>query len=145
FHARIVLEGGRYVVKDLGSSNGTYINGAPANEVDLHNGDTLQLGPRVAFRFSIASAAEERVLRQLYESSVKDPLTQIFNRQYFDAQVTAELSFAVRHTAQLSLLLIDIDFFKKVNDTYGHLTGDSALKAVAAVLQAELRNEDILA
>lgn len=145
FHARIVLEGGRYVVKDLGSSNGTYINGAPANEVDLHNGDTLQLGPRVAFRFSVASAAEERVMRQLYESSVKDPMTQIFNRQYFDAQVTSELSFAVRHATELSLLLVDIDFFKRVNDTHGHLAGDAVLKSIAAVLQAELRTEDILA
>ncbi len=144
-HAHIVFKNGRCVVRDLGSSNGTYVNGQPADDTELRNGDTLQLGPRVAFRFSIASAAEERVLRQLYESSVKDPLTQIFNRQYFDAQVTAELSFAVRHSAQLSLLLIDIDFFKKVNDTYGHLAGDSALKAVAAVLQAELRSEDILA
>src|SRR5690606_27018585 len=108
YHARIVYNSGRYTVEDLGSSNGTYVNGQPASETDLRNGDTLQLGPRVAFRFSVASEAEERVMRQLYESSVKDPMTQIFNRQYFDAQVTSELSFAVRHATHLSLLLIDI-------------------------------------
>lgn len=145
FHAKIHRDNAEFAVEDLNSSNGTYVNGKPVTRVDLKNGDTLQLGPRVSFRFSLASSAEERVMRQLYESSVKDPLTQIFNRQYFDAQITSELSFAVRHGSELSVLLIDIDFFKKVNDTYGHLGGDAVLKSVADVLLKELRTEDTLA
>ncbi len=145
FHAKIHRDNAEFAIEDLNSSNGTYVNGKPVTRVDLKNGDTLQLGPRVSFRFSLASSAEERVMRQLYESSVKDPLTQIFNRQYFDAQVTSELSFAVRHGSELSVLLIDIDFFKKVNDTYGHLGGDIVLKTVADVLLKELRTEDTLA
>lgn len=145
YHAKIHRNNAEFAIEDLNSSNGTYVNGNPITRIDLKNGDTLQLGPRVSFRFSLASSAEERVMRQLYESSVKDPLTQIFNRQYFDAQITSELSFAVRHGSELSVLLMDIDFFKKVNDTYGHLGGDAVLKTVAEVFQKELRTEDTVA
>lgn len=146
YHAKITCSNNtNYAIEDLKSSNGTYVNGVPVQRSVLHNGDTLQLGPRVSFRFSLASSAEERVMRQLYESSVKDPMTQVFNRQYFDAQITSELSFALRHSTELSLLVVDIDFFKKVNDTYGHLAGDSVLRTVAEVLQGQLRTEDTLA
>lgn len=146
YHAKLTRTNNtEYAVEDLNSSNGTYVNGAPVERVELRNGDTLQLGPRVSFRFSLASSAEERVMRQLYESSVKDPMTQVFNRQYFDAQLTSELSFALRHNTELSLLVVDIDFFKKVNDTYGHLAGDAVLRSVAEILQGQLRTEDTLA
>lgn len=146
YHAKILRTNNiEYAIEDLNSSNGTYVNGLPVKRSELRNGDTLQLGPRVSFRFSLASSAEERVMRQLYESSVKDPMTQVFNRQYFDAQITSELSFALRHATELSLLVVDIDFFKKVNDTYGHLAGDAVLRAVAEVLQGQLRTEDTLA
>lgn len=146
YHAKITRRDNTlYAVEDLKSSNGTYVNGAQVERAELHNGDTLQLGPRVSFRFSIASSAEERVMRQLYESSVKDPMTQVFNRQYFEAQLTSELSFALRHHTELSLLLVDIDYFKKVNDTHGHLAGDAVLRSVAEILQSQLRTEDTLA
>lgn len=146
FHAKITRTNNiEFAVEDLNSSNGTYVNGTQVQRVELRNGDTLQLGPRVSFRFSLASSAEERVMRQLYESSVKDPMTQVFNRQYFDAQLTSELSFALRHSTELSLLVVDIDFFKKVNDSYGHLAGDAVLRSVAEILQGQLRTEDTLA
>ncbi len=146
YHAKITRTNNtEYAVEDLKSSNGTYVNGVSVERIELRNGDTLQLGPRVSFRFSLASSAEERVMRQLYESSVKDPMTQVFNRQYFDAQLTSELSFALRHATELSLLVVDIDFFKKVNDSYGHLAGDAVLRSVAELLQAQLRTEDTLA
>lgn len=146
YHAKISrTDNTLYAVEDLESSNGTYVNGVQVEQAELHNGDTLQLGPRVSFRFSIASSAEERVMRQLYESSVKDPMTQVFNRQYFEAQLTSELSFALRHHTELSLLVVDIDYFKKVNDTYGHLAGDAVLRSVAEILQSQLRTEDTLA
>ena len=64
FHARISVEGEKYWVEDLGSSNGTYINGRRVTSCELNNGDTLNLGPRVSFRFSSATAHEERVARR---------------------------------------------------------------------------------
>jgi diguanylate cyclase (GGDEF)-like protein len=145
FHARISIDKSKYWVEDLGSSNGTYINGRRITSCELSNGDTLNLGPRVSFRFSAATEHEERVLKQLYESSVRDPLTGAFNRHYFSSQLTSELAYAARHDQPLSIVLLDIDFFKKVNDTHGHLGGDTALLHVANVFAKSLRTEDLLA
>ena len=145
FHARISIDGSKYWVEDLGSSNGTYINGRRITSCELSNGDTLNLGPRVSFRFSAATAHEERALKQLYESSVRDPLTGAFNRHYFSSQLTIEIAYAARHDTPLSIVLLDIDFFKKVNDTHGHLGGDAALVHLANVFGKSLRTEDLLA
>jgi diguanylate cyclase (GGDEF)-like protein len=145
FHARISVDGSKYWVEDLGSSNGTYINGRRITSCELNNGDTLNLGPRVSFRFSAATEHEERVLKQLYESSVRDPLTGSFNRHYFSTQLASELAYAARHEHSLSIVLLDIDFFKKVNDTHGHLGGDAALVHLANVFGKSLRTEDLLA
>jgi diguanylate cyclase (GGDEF)-like protein len=146
FHARISARGGsRYWLEDLESSNGTFVNGRRVSSCELCNGDTLQLGPRVSFRFSLASADEERVLMQLYESSVRDPLTQAYNRQYFSSRIQGELAYAIRHETELSLLLLDIDYFKKINDGHGHLAGDAVLKEVARRMREQLRSEDVLA
>ena len=145
FHARISVDGEKYWVEDLGSSNGTYINGRRVTSCELNNGDTLNLGPRVSFRFSSATAHEERVLKQLYESSVRDPLTGAFNRHYFSSQLSSEVAYAARHDTPLSVILLDIDFFKKVNDTHGHLGGDAALVHLTNVFAKGLRTEDLLA
>ncbi len=145
FHARISIDQTKYWVEDLGSSNGTYINGRRITSCELNNGDTLNLGPRVSFRFSAATEHEERVLKQLYESSVRDPLTGAFNRHYFSSQLTSELAYAARHDQPLAIVLLDIDFFKKVNDTQGHLGGDAALVHLANVFGKSLRTEDLLA
>lgn len=145
YHARITIEGAKYWVEDLGSSNGTYINGRRITSCELNNGDTLNLGPRVSFRFSSATEHEERVLKQLYESSVRDPLTGAFNRHYFSSQLQSELAYAVRHDAPLSVVLLDVDYFKKVNDTHGHLGGDAALVHLVNLFHKTLRTEDLLA
>jgi two-component system, cell cycle response regulator len=144
FHARISIDKSKYWVEDLGSSNGTYINGRRVTSCELNNGDTLNLGPRVSFRFSAATEHEERVLKQLYESSVRDPLTGAFNRHYFSSQLTSEFAYASRHDQPLSVVLLDIDFFKKVNDTHGHLGGDAALVHLSQVFAKSLRTEDLL-
>jgi two-component system cell cycle response regulator len=144
FHARISVDGDKYWVEDLGSSNGTYINGRRVTSCELNNGDTLNLGPRVSFRFSSATAHEERVLKQLYEASVRDPLTGAFNRHYFSSQLNSEVAYAARHDTPLSVILLDIDFFKKVNDTHGHLGGDAALVHLTNVFAKGLRTEDLL-
>jgi two-component system, cell cycle response regulator len=144
-HLRIRRVGGSSVLEDLNSSNGTFVNGERISSRCLQNGDTVQLGPRVCFRFTVAGEHEERVLKQLYESSVRDALTQAYNRHYFAGQLASELSFALRHGAELSLLLLDVDHFKRVNDTRGHLAGDHVLKSLATLLGAQLRREDIFA
>jgi two-component system cell cycle response regulator len=144
-HVRVFYEDGQYVAEDLGSSNGTYVNGERIERYALSDGVVLQLGPRVYFRFSITDEKQEKILRQLYESSVRDSLTGAYNRHFFLERFSAELAYATRHSSQASLLMFDVDHFKKVNDTYGHPAGDAVLKGVAAATTRLLRTEDIFA
>ncbi|HVW30054.1 MAG TPA: GGDEF domain-containing protein [Polyangiaceae bacterium] len=144
-HARIVRRGAAYFIEDLKSSNGTYVNGARVESVELTEGSLVQLGPRVRFRFSIVDEHQERILRQLYESSVRDALTGVFNRAYFLERLGGELAYANRHSSDASLLLLDIDHFKKINDTFGHPGGDAVLRTFAATVRKVLRVEDIFA
>jgi diguanylate cyclase (GGDEF)-like protein len=81
----------------------------------------------------------------MYVSSVTDSLTGLYNRRHFDSRFSVECLLARERKMILSLILFDIDHFKKVNDTYGHQTGDIVLKAVSGALKAVLRTSDIIA
>jgi len=144
-HARIVFQDDSYWIEDLGSANGTFVQGARVTRHRLTDGDVVQFGPRVVFRYSITDTGEEKILRQLYESSVKDALTGAFNREYFSERLKAEVAYARRHQAELSLVMFDIDYFKKVNDGHGHPAGDAVLQETVAAVARTLRAEDVLA
>lgn len=145
FHARISRSGEDYLVEDMGSRNGTFVAGKRVTRAKLAHDSWLQLGPRVSFRFSLTDAREERLLRKLYESSTRDALTGAYNRLHFEERLRSEVAYAVRHSAQASLLLIDLDHFKRVNDTYGHPAGDAVLKRAAEACMRALRTEDVFA
>jgi diguanylate cyclase (GGDEF)-like protein len=145
YHARLFRDGNVYRVEDLGSSNGTYVNGVRVTSAEVAEGAVVQVGPKARFRFSVIDRHQERILRQLYESAVRDPLTGVFNRGYLIDRLGSELAYAKRHGGEVSMLIMDIDYFKKINDTFGHLAGDMVLKAFTAVVFASLRTEDILA
>lgn len=144
-HARITHGRDAHVIEDLGSRNGTYVQGRRIARAELHDGDWIQLGPRVSFRYSVTDAKQERLLRQLYESSTRDALTGAYNRQHFEERLRTEVAYAVRHATTVSLVLFDLDHFKRVNDTYGHLAGDAVLRSVALNVSARLRAEDVFA
>ncbi len=136
---------GQLVLKDFDSTNGTYVNGKPIRQSELRDGDKIQLGCSTILKFAYQSVLEEMYQRRLYENAVQDGLTQIYNRKFFDERLTTEFSFAQRHNSSLSLLMIDLDHFKQVNDTYGHPTGDQVLRTVAQTVNTLLRKEDIIA
>jgi diguanylate cyclase (GGDEF)-like protein len=147
-HARVVTgEGGqgRTIVEDLGSTNGTFVDGKRVDRSELRTGQRIHLGPNVVVSFSVVDAQVERVTQQLYESSVRDPLTRAHNRRYLVDRLAGETAYALRHESRLGLLLLDLDHFKRVNDTYGHLAGDDVLRDVSALLQRKIRTEDVLA
>jgi len=81
---------------------------------------------------------------EAYQGSLRDPLTGLFNRRYLDTALDAEVKLAKRKRLPLSILLLDLDHFKRVNDEFGHLAGDEVLRRSAAILSAELRAEDVL-
>lgn len=105
----------------------------------------------VGFMFDISERkkTEEKLLslqRELEDLSFKDGLTGIANRRRFDALITAEWETALRTQRPLSLILVDIDFFKQFNDHYGHIQGDECLRRVAQSLKAgATRPRDFLA
>ncbi len=144
-HARFVWEDGGYVLEDLGSANGSYANGNQISRTSVNDGDVLQFGPTAVFRYSVTDADQEAMLQQLYDASVTDSLTGAYNREHFDTRLESEISFSRRHETPLSLLLLDIDFFKKVNDTYGHQAGDAVLVEMSAAISSNLRAEDVFA
>lgn len=88
--------------------------------------------------------AENKALHnQLEKQAIRDGLTQLFNRRYFEETVPAEFAKAQRSGQPLSIILLDIDHFKGVNDTYGHLAGDCALRTFAQIIQKQIRESDI--
>jgi diguanylate cyclase (GGDEF)-like protein len=144
-HARIVQESEtQYVVQDLGSRNGTTVRGRPVTRARLEDGDRIGVGP-IFFRFALADESEVLALKQRYEFSVVDGLTGAINRKHFDNRLIIELAYAKRHQTEMSLLLLDIDHFKEINDRLGHQAGDAVLRQLAAAIKATLRLEDVFA
>ncbi len=94
--------------------------------------------------FAVQDSLEAKFQRNLYESSITDSLTGAFNQKYFLDTLSKAFSYSIRHNTSLGLLMLDIDFFKKINDTYGHIFGDIVLKEVVKRIENNLRNEDIL-
>lgn len=144
-HARIVYEYGAFYVIDESSHNGTQVAGRRIVRAELRDGDLVQFGQRATYRFALMDHTQEQVMRRLYESSTRDPLTGADNRRNMDSRLQAEIAFAQRHRRPLSVILLDIDHFKSVNDRHGHPAGDQVLKSVAAVVRGQLRTEDAFA
>lgn len=144
-HASFVLSAIGVQVTDLGSRNGTFVNGRRVvDAVLLRQGDTISLGG-VRLRYGLEADEQVRRLRDLHEAAVHDHLTGLYNRRFFEERLLAEVAYAVRHRALLSLIMFDVDRFKDLNDTHGHIAGDTALKAIAKVLQGGVRTEDVVA
>jgi diguanylate cyclase (GGDEF)-like protein len=87
----------------------------------------------------------EKVRADFENQSLTDPLTGVHNRRSFDSRFEEEFLRAQRYKVACSLILVDIDYFKQYNDTFGHTAGDEALKAVATLLKADVRIHDLVA
>ena len=144
-HAMLVPLDDSYLLVDTESANGTFVGGQRVERHVLKDGDWIQFGAAAAFRYTQTDSSQETLLRQLFEASVTDALTGCFNREYLDSQLKSELSYARRHKTEVSLVLFDVDHFKKVNDNYGHQAGDQVLIQIAQTISKMVRNEDVFA
>jgi diguanylate cyclase (GGDEF)-like protein len=144
-HAALQREGGKIALVDLGSTNGTFCNGIRVPRQDLTDGDKISIGASTILKFTYQDHVDEHYQKQLFESALRDGLTSTFNRRYFLDRLHGELRFAVRHAKPVALLFVDIDHFKKINDTYGHQAGDQVLSGVARIMMTTIRAEDVLA
>jgi diguanylate cyclase (GGDEF)-like protein len=145
FHARISRDEQGFLVEDLRSRNGTFVASERVEKRRIEDGAWLTFGAQASFRFTVTDLREERLFRRLYESSTRDALTGAYNRLHFDERLRSEVAFAARHSSDTSLVLLDIDHFKRVNDTYGHQVGDLVLSEVAKLSMRSLRTEDVFA
>jgi len=99
----------------------------------------------VELQARVRAALRTKYLMDLLENRARiDGLTGLHNRAYFEERFIASLSNARRHGRDFSLLILDIDHFKKVNDTFGHSVGDQALRTIGSIVQSRCRNEDIV-
>ncbi len=142
-HARIIVEKDKVRVEDLGSSNGTLVNGTLVQNHVLRDGDKIQLGSTTILKFTYHDKLEENFQRAMYDAALRDDLTKAFNKKHFLDRLEQEVSFSRRHGSHLSLLMFDVDHFKRINDTYGHLAGDHVLQKLSQVSQSTVRTEDI--
>jgi two-component system cell cycle response regulator len=144
-HARLEQRGGGLFVVDLDSTNGTFVNDEAHSirERELQRGDRLKIGDTI-FKYLSGSDIELQYHEIIHRMALTDGLTDLANRKQLDALLAEEIPRARRHGRDLSVLLLDIDHFKSINDTHGHLTGDSVLRGLAGIMQRRLRPSDRL-
>lgn len=143
-HALIEKHGHAYYVKDLESTNGTYVNDALARYYHLRRGDQMKIGDTI-IKFLSGSDMEAQYHEAIYKMTIVDGLTEVSNKRFFLDAMEREIPRTRRHLHPLSLVMMDLDHFKGINDTFGHLAGDFVLKEFAQLVKAYLRPDDILA
>ncbi len=145
-HAKVERDtAGNVFIIDLDSTNGTYFNGSRISRHILRDGDKIQVGSTTILKFSYQDTLEESFHQNQYEQAIRDGLTGCYNKRHFKSKFVEEFAYALRHNESMSLILLDIDHFKHVNDTYGHPAGDMVLREMAKVIQTTLREEDTFA
>ncbi len=144
-HAHFEKRGPRWVVVDDGSTNGTYVNEEIIDgATPLNNADRIKIGPTI-LKYLSGADAEAKYHEEIYRMTIVDGLTQIHNKRYLFEALERECIRARRHERALSLVMFDIDYFKKINDQFGHLAGDYALRELARVVLERIRRDEIFA
>lgn len=143
-HARIQPGADGYYAVDLQSTNGTYVNDVPASMYKLKDGDYLRVGNCI-YRFLMGGNVEAEYHEEIYRLTIIDALTDIHNKRYFLEFLDRELARSSRYDRPLSLVMIDIDRFKSINEEMGHLGGDFTLRELAARIKGNIRKEELFA
>jgi len=144
-HAMIIRRQGRMFVKDLGSTNGTYLNDAEVTqETPLRSGDLIKVGGSI-FKFLTGDNVELQYHETIYTLTIVDGLTGVNNKRYFLEYLEREMGRCHRYGRPLTLMMFDIDFFKKINDVHGHLAGDYVLRELAQTVKRMVRKEQCFA
>jgi len=147
-HARITTErddasgNQRYCLTDLGSTNGTILNGKRIDRAFLEDGDKFEVGDQL-IRFEMLDEIDREFQQQIHRLLVHDELTGLLTSKSFFSELRREAARAEAETMPFCVLMMDIDHFKDVNDTYGHLVGSETLEDVGAVIKKSLRAGDV--
>jgi diguanylate cyclase (GGDEF)-like protein len=145
-HAKLVRTDNVFTLIDLGSKNGVWCNGELLNgSRALKSGDKIQIGSKVVLRFDLQDELDEAAIRALYDASVRDGPTGAFNKKFFTETLRKEFAYCARHDQLLSVVMMDIDHFKQINDTHGHAIGDLVLVKLVEMFHSAIRVEDVMA
>ena len=143
-HARVVREGEGYWLRDLGSTNGTFVGDAPVHDLRLEDGMVFRTG-KTTFKFLMGDDVEQAYYDQIYRLSTADALTGAYNKRYLWELIERELSRSRRYQKALALIIFDVDHFKPVNDRHGHVCGDRVLEELARRVRKVVRRTDCFA
>jgi diguanylate cyclase (GGDEF)-like protein len=136
--------GSQYVLTDLSSRNGTYLNGRRITSEVLTNGDKISLGEHI-LRFDLLDEIDREYQRQIHRLISHDDLTGLLSGRSFFSELRREAGRAKAESRPFCVLMMDLDHFKQVNDTYGHLTGSRTLEELAACIVKNMRTGDAAA
>jgi diguanylate cyclase (GGDEF)-like protein len=140
----VVRSAGGWVLRDLDSTNGTFVNEVPIRERLLRDGDQIRIG-RAMLKFLTSNNVEAQYHEEIYRLMTLDGLTQLHNRRYFQEAIEREFARSQRYGHPFCLVLFDLDHFKRINDTHGHLAGDAVLRRVGSLVATKVRTNDIVA
>jgi diguanylate cyclase (GGDEF)-like protein len=151
-HVRIVYENHdrttelpRCIIEDLNSRNGTTVNGRPVTgPMVLRERDRILIGGTL-FGFFLRDEGEFQLERSLYEMAAHDALTGLANRHQFTSLLVHHVERARRYNRPLSLIIVDADHFKEINDQYGHDAGDEALIHLSRIIRGSCRASEVVA
>jgi len=143
-HAGVARTPLGWVIKDLDSTNGTFVNDQSVREHLLRDGDQIRIG-RAMLKFLTSGNVEAQYHEEIYRLMTLDALTQVHNKRYFLEAIEREFARSKRYGNKLTLVVFDIDHFKQVNDTHGHLAGDEVLRRVGPLIKNKVRTNDTVA
>jgi two-component system, cell cycle response regulator len=129
------------VIRDLGSKNGTLVNYSAVHQKALKPGDKICMG-RVIMKFDRRDHDEQSFYEEIYRLATIDHLTTVLNKATITRALSEEIAASLRDRRWISVLLMDVDQFKSINDVHGHLTGDRILQVLAKVLRTSIRRRD---
>jgi len=143
-HARIDRGELGYTIHDLGSTNGTYVNDVRVTSKLLEAGDRIHIGNHI-LKFLSSSDIEAQYHETVFKIVTSDGLTGAYNKRYLLDALEREIGRAQRYRRSMAMLMMDLDHFKSVNDTYGHLVGDAVLQEFGRRVQQIVRSDEIFA
>jgi len=131
-----------YRISDLGSTNGTTVNGDPIIDTILNDGDKIVIGDHL-FRFEMHDEIDREFQQQIHRLIAHDELTGLLTSKSFFSELRREAARAEADSRPFCVLMMDLDHFKEVNDTYGHLVGSKTLEETGQVIKEALRAGDV--